>query len=60
MAPAISCGVYGYPLDAAANIAIETTLLHLHREELPGQVIFACFGADTESALKHALAQHTI
>ena len=28
--PAISCGVYGYPIEPAASIAIESTLLALH------------------------------
>ncbi len=58
--PAISCGVYGYPIDQAAHIAIDTVMLSLHQAEEPGHVIFACFGDTTEQALKHALAQHTI
>jgi len=58
--PAISCGIYGYPIEAAAQIAIESTLLalgdcnHLH------QVTFACFSDDIETALRKALAQHIL
>jgi O-acetyl-ADP-ribose deacetylase (regulator of RNase III) len=48
--PAISTGIYGYPLQAAAQIAVATV-----REELsnPGsitEVIFACFSADVLAA----------
>ena len=44
--PAISTGVYGYPLEAAARIAVTET-----RDRLAGggtleKVVFACFGAD--------------
>jgi O-acetyl-ADP-ribose deacetylase len=38
--PAISCGVYGYPLDAAATIAIETVADELAR---PGSIELATF-----------------
>lgn len=58
--PAISCGIYGYPVDAAARIAIESTLLALGDCEHLQQVIFACFGDDTEAALQNALAQHAL
>jgi len=47
--PAISCGVYGYPIEKAARIAIETTLSFLNNHPFPGQVIFALFSEkDTE------------
>jgi O-acetyl-ADP-ribose deacetylase len=44
--PAISCGVYGYPPEAATRVAVQTTAEAL--KEHPGieQVIFACFGQD--------------
>ena len=58
--PAISCGIYGYPLVAAASIAIESTLLALGDCDLLDQVIFACFGDDVEKALQKALAQHAL
>ena len=58
--PAISCGVYGYPIDQAAHIAIDTVMASLHESSEPGHVIFACFSSATQQALKHALAQHTI
>ncbi|KAI9130428.1 O-acetyl-ADP-ribose deacetylase [Acaryochloris sp. CCMEE 5410] len=42
--PAISCGVYGYPIDQACQIAFETTLNFLQINQSITQVIFACFG----------------
>jgi O-acetyl-ADP-ribose deacetylase (regulator of RNase III) len=40
--PAISAGVYGYPADAAARIAVETLRA---AEWLPTRVVFCTFGA---------------
>jgi len=58
--PAISCGVYGYPLDAAAAIAIEATLLALGDCAHLQRVVFACFDAEVETALREALAKHVL
>ncbi len=58
--PAISCGIYGYPVDAAASVAIETTLATLHDCETVERVVFACFSAEIEAALKQAAAQHAL
>ena len=44
--PAISCGVYGYPIDKAAAIAIGTTTAFLKDKSGIDRVIFACFGED--------------
>jgi O-acetyl-ADP-ribose deacetylase (regulator of RNase III) len=41
--PAISTGVYGYPRDRAADIAIDQTRQFLAAHALPEQVIFVCF-----------------
>ena len=53
--PAISCGIYGYPLPAAAQIAIDTTVAFLSAEQTLTEIIFACFGADVLRAFKTAL-----
>jgi len=58
--PAISCGIYGYPVDAAASIALESTLLALGDCRSLQQVIFACFGDEVETALKNAAARHLL
>jgi O-acetyl-ADP-ribose deacetylase (regulator of RNase III) len=54
--PAISCGVYGYPIPEAANIAIRTTEAFLAAGDLPTEVIFACFGQQVSQAFQAALA----
>lgn len=44
--PAISCGVYGYPLAAATRIAVTETLDFLSRTPGLRRVIYACFNAE--------------
>lgn len=48
--PAISCGVYGYPLDQAAEIAITTISRSLAPEHSLNKVYLVCFGADVAAA----------
>ena len=40
--PAISCGAYGYPFTAAAEIAVGSVLAFLAQDEFPRRVIFCC------------------
>jgi O-acetyl-ADP-ribose deacetylase (regulator of RNase III) len=42
--PAISCGVYGYPLEAAVEIAVREVTTAARAAPSLRQVIFACFG----------------
>ncbi len=58
--PAISCGIYGYPINQAATIAIEATLQTLHQCEHVEEVIFACFSADIEAALIQVASHHAL
>ena len=53
--PAISCGIYGYPVEAAARIAVAEARAFLDRNGTVRQVIFACFGADVRNAYLRAL-----
>ena len=57
--PAISCGVYGYPIDAAAEIACRETIAALKANESVEKVIFACFGEDVYAAYTTQLKQFT-
>lgn len=41
--PAISTGIYGYPQDAAARIAVDTVTTWQAAAPHPGEVIFCCF-----------------
>jgi O-acetyl-ADP-ribose deacetylase (regulator of RNase III) len=52
--PAISCGIYGYPIAAAARIAVDTVTAFLAADETIVQVIFACFGLDVLAAFRDA------
>ncbi len=42
--PAISTGIYGFPLERATAIAVAETQRFLDAHPLPEQVIFVCFG----------------
>jgi O-acetyl-ADP-ribose deacetylase len=42
--PAISCGIYGYPIKLATEIAARETLAELDKNSDLEIVIFACFG----------------
>ena len=53
--PAISCGVYGYPIDAAVKIAVKETMDFLSADESIAKVIFACFGSDLYEACRKEL-----
>lgn len=55
--PAISCGVYGYPVEQAANIAVHTVRASLPQTPALREVIFACFGEETLAAYRAALKQ---
>ena len=52
--PAISTGVYRFPTDRAADIAVESTVEALAQAPSLNRVIFCCFSRD--SAVLHAQA----
>lgn len=43
--PAISCGVYGYPIADACKIAVDTCITYLDAHDLPEKVIFVLFSS---------------
>jgi O-acetyl-ADP-ribose deacetylase (regulator of RNase III) len=53
--PAISCGIYGYPIDAAAEIAIGETRRELADGDAIDRVLFVAFGDDVRRALERSL-----
>ncbi|MCY4629202.1 MAG: O-acetyl-ADP-ribose deacetylase [Acidobacteria bacterium] len=53
--PAISTGVYGYPLDQATRIALTETRRHLSGDSAIEEVVFACFGAKASRTYREVL-----
>jgi O-acetyl-ADP-ribose deacetylase (regulator of RNase III) len=41
--PAISCGVYGYPIEAACKVAVDTACDFLKKNETLEKIIFILF-----------------
>ncbi len=52
--PAISTGIYGYPLAAATAIAVATVRSDCRIPGSPARVIFACFHRDALEAYRRA------
>ena len=48
--PAISCGIYGYPIEQAVEIAVRETRAALADNEEIEKVIFVCFGEEVYQA----------
>ncbi len=44
--PAISCGVYGYPVEEACKVAVDATIQFLKENQTIKKVIFIQFSAD--------------
>jgi O-acetyl-ADP-ribose deacetylase (regulator of RNase III) len=55
--PAISTGVYGFPREEAAQIAVITVTGHLAGNDFPERVTFVCFDPATLKAYKKALGR---
>lgn len=55
--PAISCGVYGYPLDQAVQIAVRECAAFASSNATPARIIFACFDAAAIAAYEAELAR---
>lgn len=50
--PNISTGVYGYPKEEAAKIALDTVTQFLEENDFPKKVIFVCFDEENYSIYK--------
>lgn len=55
--PAISCGVYRFPIPRAARIAVGEVYAFLSEHPAFKKVIFACFDSHVEGELKKALSE---
>ncbi len=57
--PAISCGVYGYPILQAARIAVRETCAALKSMHEIKRVVFACFTNEVFAAYHAAVREET-
>ncbi len=55
--PAISTGIFGYPLERATGIAVDTVRAVLSQDETITRVVFTAFGAEVEDAYRAALGR---
>ena len=57
--PAISTGIYGFPADRAARIAVRTVRDYLASESTLQRVVLCCFGQSSTGLYRKALAALT-
>lgn len=55
--PAISCGIYGYPIEDACQIALDTTIKFLKENEVLEKVIFVLFSKNDEKIYQQCLSR---
>lgn len=58
--PAVSCGVYGYPIEEACRVALDTVAKFLSKNSLPEKVIFIIFSPDYKKIYENYLKQKFI
>lgn len=54
--PAISCGVYGYPHEAAAIVALREIDAFTRAHPLPERIVLCCFGSGMADTYRRHLA----
>ena len=57
--PAISCGAYRFPLEAACYIALREITAFLQKHDLPETIILACFDEPTANIYRKLAKQNT-
>jgi len=55
--PAISCGIYRFPIESAVEIAMRETMVELIQNDDLEEVTFACFDTEVYAAYRRAYAQ---
>jgi len=55
--PAISCGVYGYPIEKACRVAIESTLAFLETNPFPEKVLFVLFSGQDKGIYRTCISK---
>lgn len=58
--PAISCGIYGYPVEQGCHLAIDTVLDFLTDNELPERVLFVLFSEEFFNIYRDYLRKVTV
>jgi len=53
--PAISCGIYRFPVDLAVEIALRETVAELNASNAIEKVIFACFDEEVYASYRRAV-----
>lgn len=53
--PAISCGVYRFPVDLAVEIALRETIAELSKDDTLESVIFVCFDEVVHASYRRAI-----
>jgi len=54
--PSISTGIYGFPVDLAAQIAVRTVLACAAEKVVPNEIIFCCFSVADLAAYERVLS----
>jgi O-acetyl-ADP-ribose deacetylase len=55
--PAISTGIYGYPLEPATRIAVATVAAELDSRPVIVRAVFCCFGVEAAATYRRVLAE---
>jgi len=55
--PAISTGIYGFPVERATRIAVREVANYLDEHDHLDEVLFVCFSRETEEIYRQALAR---
>ncbi|PJE46789.1 MAG: hypothetical protein CUR34_09195 [Sediminibacterium sp.] len=56
--PNISTGVYGFPKDQAATIAVDAVMKFVNQVDKPSRVAFMCFDEENYMLLKKSLESY--